>query len=86
MNTDFSQVEQSALALPQLDRARLVSVLLRSLDSQVDADPELIAEEWKQVILARSDALHQGSVSVVSGEEVISELRNLISGHEASRN
>ena len=79
MSTDLSQVVQSALSLPQSDRAKLASALLRSLDSQVDDDPQVIAEEWETVILARSNALHRGEVQFVEGEEVISGLRTVIS-------
>ena len=84
MSTDFSQVEQSALLLPQTERAKLASTLLRSLDPQVDDDPTVIAEEWEKVILARSDALQQGKVQFVDGEEVISELRNMTSNKSAT--
>ena len=79
MSTDFSQVEQSALSLSQSERAKLAGTLLRSLDPEVDDDPQLVAEEWEKVILARSDALHRGETAFVSGEEVISELRTMIS-------
>ena len=79
MSTDFTQVEQSALSLPQLDRAKLASALIRSLDPQVDDDPKVIADEWEKVILARSDALHRGEVQFVDGEEVVSELRAITS-------
>ena len=79
MSTEFSQVEQSALSLPQLDRAKLASALIRSLDPQVDDDPEVIAQEWEKVLLARSDSLHRGEVQFVDGEEVISELRAMTS-------
>ena len=78
MSTDFSQVVQSALSLPQTDRAKLASALLRSLDPEAHDDPELIAEEWEKVILARSDSLHRGEVQCVDGEEVISELRAVL--------
>gem|GEM_PF-3450084 len=84
MSTDLSQVVQSALSLPQSDRAKLASALLRSLDSQVDDDPQVIAKEWEKVILARSDALHRGEVELVDSEAVISELRNLISDSKSA--
>jgi hypothetical protein len=79
MSTDFTQVEQSALSLPELDRAKLAGSLLRSLDPEVDDDPQLIAAEWEKVILARSDALHRGETQFVRGDEVIAELRTKIS-------
>jgi len=81
MSTDFSQVEQSALSLPQSDRARLAGSLLRSLETEVD-DPQVVAEQWEEVILARSEALHQGRIQFVSGEQVIEELRTMISNSQ----
>lgn len=80
MSTDLTQVSQSALSLPQSDRAKIASVLLRSLDPEVDDDPQVVAEEWGKVILARSDALNLGKVELIDSEEVITELRTMISG------
>jgi len=62
MSTDFPQVAQSALSMGQADRAKLASALIRSLDSEVEEDANLVAEEWETVILARSDELHRGEV------------------------
>lgn len=84
MITDLSQVTQSALSMPQSDRAKLASSLIRSLDPQVDDDSELVAQEWEKEILARSDALHRGEVQFVEGEEVIAELRTLISNSKSA--
>lgn len=82
MNNLLSQVEQAALRLSPLDRARLASVLLRSLDSEVDADPECLEENWMREILLRSDALHCGEIAPIDGDIVIRELRNLIRTHQ----
>ena len=84
MSTDFSDFVQSALALPLTDRARLASALLRSLDPEVESDSALIAEEWQSVILARSDALHQGTEPTVEGQKVVEELRSKISDSAAN--
>jgi hypothetical protein len=84
MSTDFFQIEQSALSLPQADRAKLAGTLLRSLDPVVDDDPQLIAKEWADVILARSDALHHGETQFVAGEQAIEELRSIISNSQSA--
>jgi Putative addiction module component len=84
MTTDFSQIEQSALSLPDLDRAKLAGTLLRSLDSAADDSPELVAAEWANVILARSDALHRGETQSVVGHETIDELRTMISNSQSA--
>jgi hypothetical protein len=78
MVTDFSQIEQSALSLPELDRAKLAGTLLRSLHPAIEDDPELVAAEWTNVILARSDALHHGETKFVAGGQAIDELRTMI--------
>jgi len=79
MITDLSEVTQSALSMPQSDRAKLASELIRSLDPKVEDDPGLIAEEWEKVILARSNALHSGEVQFVDAEGVLLELRTMVS-------
>jgi hypothetical protein len=75
MATDFSQIEHSALSLPDEDRAKLAGALLRSLPPAVDDDPQLAAAEWANVILARSDALQRGETHFIAGEQAIDELR-----------
>jgi len=84
MINDLSQVTQSALSMPQSDRAKLASSLIRSLDPKIEDDSGLIAEEWEKVILARSDALHSGEAQLVDGKEVISDLRAMISLSESA--
>ena len=79
MATDFSQIEQFALSLPEPDRAKLAGTLLRSLPPAADDDPQLVAAEWAQVILTRSDALHCGGTQFVDGGQTIDELRAMIS-------
>lgn len=84
MSADFSQIEQSALSLPEVDRAKLAGTLLRSLEPAVDDDPLLIAAEWEQVVLARSEALHRGETPIVAGGQVIEELRTIISNSQSA--
>jgi len=84
MITDLSEVTQSALLMSQADRAKLASSLIRSLDPKAEDDPGLIAEEWEKVILARSDALHAGEIQFVDGEEVLLELRTMVSKEKSA--
>lgn len=84
MVTDFSQIEQFALSLPEPDRAKLAGTLLRSLDPAADDAPELAAAEWANVILARSDALHRGETQFVAGGQTIDELRTMISNSQSA--
>jgi hypothetical protein len=84
MTAEFSQIEQSVLSLSELDRAKLAGTLLRSLDPAVDDDPQLVAAEWANVILARSDALHRGETQFVAGEQTIDELRTMISNTQSA--
>ena len=84
MTTEFSQIEQSALSLPEPDRAKLAGTLLRSLDPAVDDAPEVVAAEWANVILARSDALHRGETQFVAGGQTVDELRTMISNTQSA--
>jgi hypothetical protein len=84
MATDFSQIEHSALSLPDEDRAKLAGALLRSLPPAVDDDPQLAAAEWANVILARSDSLHRGETQFIAADQTIGELRTMISKAEST--
>ena len=54
---------------------------MRSLDPAVDDAPEVVAAEWANVILARSNALHRGETQFVAGGQTIDELRTMISNY-----
>lgn len=85
MATDFSQIEHSALSLPDEDRAKLAGTLLRSLPPAVDDDPQLAAAEWATIILARSDALHRGETQFVAADQTMDELRTIIANAPISK-
>jgi putative addiction module component (TIGR02574 family) len=70
MLTDAEQILQSALALPDIDRAAIVESLLTSLD-QPDA---VIDEIWAAEAEARLAAFDAGTMKAIPAAEVFNEL------------
>lgn len=62
-----SAIEQSALGLPESERAHLVHVLLDSLDAPSGAD---IQDIWLSEARRRADEIDAGKVNLVSGEQL----------------
>ena len=62
-----SAIEQSALGLPESERAHLVHVLLDSLDAPSGAD---IQDIWLSAARRRADEIDAGKVNLVSGEQL----------------
>jgi putative addiction module component (TIGR02574 family) len=60
-----SAIEQSALGLPEVERAHLVHLLLDSLD---DPSSTEIQEIWLHEARRRADDIDAGKVNLVSGE------------------
>jgi putative addiction module component (TIGR02574 family) len=62
-----SAIEQSALGLPESERAHLVHLLLDSLDAPSGAD---IQDIWLSEARRRADEIDAGKVNLVSGEQL----------------
>ena len=62
-----SAIEQSALGLPESERAHLVHVLLDSLDAPSGAD---IQDIWLSEARRHADEIDAGKVNLVSGEQL----------------
>ena len=62
-----SAIEQSALGLPESERAHLVHLLLDSLDAPSGAD---IQDIWLSEARRRADEINAGKVNLVSGEQL----------------
>lgn len=66
MNDISRDLLQSALGLPEGDRAAIAAALIESLDPQMDADREAL---WDQEIASRLAGLDSGAVQTVPWPE-----------------
>lgn len=69
-----SAIEQSALNLPQQERAHLVHLLLDSLDAPLGTD---IQDIWLGEARRRADEIDAGKVILVSGEQLERQVQAL---------
>ncbi len=69
---DITEIERKALTLSPAERARLVEVLLESLDG---LDSEEVKDLWAMEAERRSDELNQGKATVLSAEDVFRSAR-----------
>ena len=72
MNTQSQQFLQSALQLPESDRAEIAASLIRSLDNQLDDDADTA---WATEIQRRIHSIDRGEVKLIPWDEVIDEMR-----------
>ena len=70
MSTNLEVLEAEVLQLPAVERSHLLELLIASLDS----DPEVEAA-WEREADRREAELESGSISAVSGQEAIAQLR-----------
>ncbi|QPL47079.1 addiction module protein [Halomonas sp. A40-4] len=68
---NIQELVSEAESLPVEERARVVDVLLRSLNSP-EAD---IDKQWVDVASSRLDDIRAGKVATVSSEQVFANLR-----------
>lgn len=68
---NIQELVSEAESLPVEERARVVDVLLRSLNSP-EAD---IDKQWVDVARSRLDDIRSGKVATVSSEQVFAHLR-----------
>jgi putative addiction module component (TIGR02574 family) len=72
MNTQSQEIIDIALALPDEDRADIAATLIRSLETETDADADAM---WAAEIQRRMDAIDRGEVRLVPWDDVMRELR-----------
>ena len=70
MEMTLDALQAEVLKLPAADRARLLDVLLDSID-----EDEEVEREWEQIADARDAELDSGAVSPVDGPTVLARLR-----------
>jgi putative addiction module component (TIGR02574 family) len=67
---------EQVLSLPEAERARLAEALIRSLDPPgEDVSEEECRAAWAAEILARSDAVHNGTAKLVDWRESLDTSR-----------
>ncbi|MBP6707603.1 MAG: addiction module protein [Candidatus Accumulibacter sp.] len=70
MATTVEELEAEALALPAVQRARLVEKLIASLDVEPDVE-----NAWAKEVERRHAEIESGKVSLLPGGETLSRLR-----------
>jgi Putative addiction module component len=75
MELTLDALQAEVLKLTPLDRAKLLDILLDSIDEDEDVE-----REWEQVADERDAELDSGSVSAVDGPTVLARLRTKYPG------
>jgi putative addiction module component (TIGR02574 family) len=73
MKPDPKRLIHEAMQLEPASRALVAETLLESLD--VGADVE-ISDEWREEIRRRCEAIDQGTIDLVQGDQVLDKLRH----------
>ena len=68
-------IEDAALHLPEIQRARLARKLLLSLETQSEAD---IAQLWIKESVRRAEDIDSGAVNILSVDEVRAASKKLL--------
>jgi putative addiction module component (TIGR02574 family) len=71
MNTQSQELLQSALALPEAERAEMAASLIRSLDPETD---ENVDAAWASEIQRRVEAIDRGEVRLIPWDDLMREL------------
>jgi hypothetical protein len=71
----LEQVTEDILALPSRSRALLADKLVESLE--FDIDP-IVEAAWVTVAKQRRDAVRDGSVPTIPGDEALEQVRRLL--------
>ncbi|MBX9787662.1 MAG: addiction module protein [Pirellulales bacterium] len=80
MNTDFEQLFQAAMHLPEVQRVELADLLYESLD--VAADPD-VAEAWRREVIRRLAAFDDTRDGTTRWEEIEERLTRRLHGPHA---
>ena len=71
MNFQSQEVLQSALALPERERAEIAASLIRSLDSEADEDADTA---WASEVQLRVESIDRGEVRLIPWDDVMRDL------------
>ncbi|WP_417746190.1 addiction module protein [Rosistilla oblonga] len=73
MNTQSQQLLESALSLPESDRAEIAASLIHSLDAESD---EAADTAWAAEIHRRVESIDNGQVNLIPWDDVMREMRD----------
>jgi len=73
MNTQSQQLLESALLLPESDRAEIAASLIHSLDTESDED---VDAAWAAEIQRRVESIDNGQVNLIPWDDVMREMRD----------
>jgi putative addiction module component (TIGR02574 family) len=73
MKSESQQLLQTALALPEAERAEIAASLIRSLDTEIDEDAEAA---WAAEIERRIKSIDSGDVELIPWDDVMREMRS----------
>jgi putative addiction module component (TIGR02574 family) len=74
MTDTVAELARQVRALPPEDRARLIDLLLDSLE---DSPDPAVEESWKQEVRRRIAAYERGEAELFDADEVMAEARRL---------
>ncbi|MCA9112806.1 MAG: addiction module protein [Planctomycetaceae bacterium] len=72
MSSTTQQLLNDALELPTVERGRLATLLIESLDAEGDGD---VAEAWDAEILRRLQSIDAGEVRMIPAQEAQAMIR-----------
>ena len=81
MNTQSQQFLQSALQLPESERAEIAASLIRSLDTELDED---VDAAWAAEIQRRIQSIDNGDLKLIPWDEVIDQMVEAKNGSSAN--
>jgi putative addiction module component (TIGR02574 family) len=73
MNAESQHLLQSALALPESDRAEIAASLIHSLDTAMDED---VDAAWAAEIQQRIESIDKGQAKLIPWDDVMTEMRH----------
>ncbi len=76
MSIDPADLEEAALGMVPERRAKLTSLLIRSLESAEDVDEKRIEGLWLEEAEERVRQIGAGEVELLSADEVLTQLRD----------
>jgi putative addiction module component (TIGR02574 family) len=77
MNTHSRQLLDTALSLPESDRAEIAASLIHSLDPVGDSD---VDAAWAEEIERRIESIDRDEVKLVPWDDVMQEMRDRRNG------
>ena len=76
MALSIAELEAEIAQLSMEDKERLISLLIRSLEAEVEEDPQIVEAAWQQEVERRSRQIEEGKVKLVPADEALARIRN----------